>query len=455
MPKKYFLIIMLCFTFWWSSVFWFTINWVNSFKESIVFDYMQDFVNNGYMPWDTTNTLINSNYPSVSLYMRQTDLWYLLNNKEDWEDVDVFWFVSWNLKREFVRKFKSESFFWKVWLRWVTSLTCAKPSFSVDVNWLKLKSMCWSDYGVEEQLFSRWMDALFKKMNYSLDSSHAFWSSHHLYNLFINNEFYGVYEKVPNLNKEFLESNGLVNVNSKNSCILKIYKLITKNNNSDWFPILTTLETISHDFDYLDVAFMSDLKYWNDNCFYQFSHLISFLNNSTMWDLWSIWKLIDKKSVLFWWIANIVWNTMLSFEHNYLIAINNWKFYIWFWDNEAFRWCVNDDISGYWNQPHQNLLFSYVLKWYEENDPDQISQMLKLVKDHLCSKELFTDFKENHLQYVLYDRYLRNIGHFSTLDNRDRGANAYLYDVYYGLLDFDSYIDKMNRLFDEFFYSIP
>lgn len=419
-----------------------------SYKWSIVFDYKEQFEYNNYFPsLDNNNAFINPEYPSVYLTVNQVDLPYLLAERNETKSIKVSWYVEetrWVDGRSEGQKdfFENED----MTLRGSMSLSCGKPSFSIDWINLKLKGMCGSDFWVEEQVFSQGLINAVENISWS---HIALYAPHTLINVFVNDRFYGVYTRVPNFNKEYLTFNWYDDVSQKNSCILKVYKLFTHELNPYNSPILTTLETIWK-YDMQDVELLADVKYGRNNCYSQLENLIHYLNSKP---LGSVSDMIDKESVLYRWLTNWVSQTLLSYEHNYILAVHHWRYAMWFWDNEAFHWCVDAHYTGYREQPHQNLLFSHVLRWYENNNPSFIDKTIQSIQKDLCDPVLYQTIKEKDLPYILYDRYLWNAGHFTVLDFRDRSYNTLLYDVFYKRINFPDYKEKMLKAFDDYFVS--
>ncbi len=423
-----------------------------SYRDSVVIRYLEKFTLNGYFPFFQDESIhitkhINPSYPAVYLFVDEQDLPYLLQEKQKDKMIYVHGIeanmtVPWNATVD------QQYFFSSMNLRGVTSLTCPKPSFRLENAKIKLKSMCGSDYGLEEIVFSR---SFYDNAAQYEQPIATFFGPHDLTNVFVNGVFYGVYSRVPQLGKSFFHTNWLRDVSPKNSCIFKTTNLITRSTNIHGLPVLTTLEALRN-FSEKDLALVAAVKYGPPWCYAKFYRLISYLQNNDLSNIDE--QLIDRLSVLDRWLTNWLSQTLLSYEHNYLILFHHWKYYMWFWDNEAFRGCLNFDYHEYRNQPHQNLLFSRVLAWYQKNDPDFVDERIKIIAAQLCDSRLFFDVQSNDLPYVLFDRYLWNVGHYTLLDHEKRAFNRLLKDVFYKSLDFSSYLETMKEAFDRYFVSL-
>lgn len=113
-----------------------------SYKESIVFDYYNDFRDNGYKPYvGERDHYINPDYPSVHLYIDDADLPYFLEKKNGDKDLNVIGYLKPSTS-ESILTTVSEFIVDSVTLRGNMSMSCAKPSFSLPDTKLKLKGMC-------------------------------------------------------------------------------------------------------------------------------------------------------------------------------------------------------------------------------------------------------------------------------------------------------------------------
>lgn len=133
---------------------------------------------------------------------------------------------------------------------------------------------------------------------------------------------------------------------------------------------------------------------------------------------------------------------------------HNGRFAAGFWDVENFQGCKKQGLNEYRSSDNRttNVLFSHVLRWYQENDPERIKYFEKLIDKHICTFDKYHYFKNTDLQYVMADRYLWNMGNITPVDDLKNGTFVQDFvSSYERKLDFANFFKKQYELFDKYF----
>ncbi len=446
-------------------------SWAYNYR--IFENYKKDFMKNWWFPINKdlkVEEMLNSApYDSFFVYANPKDFqrlvnpnnrskqksiittWFLINkkNKSDWS-------LRWDLRQKvFVPEIKF--FTWKTTLRWQLSLECIKPSFKIknselDVSY-KLKWFCGASYGVEEKMFGNLVEDMGSSL---LNNYFVFFKQQNYKKLYINGKLYWLYLEVPAFNKDYLNDTKIVEPKKKKNCILKVSKYVLPDNK----PKNTLTSRLEYNWKPTkkDINFVLETKYWKEDiCYQKKKKLLDIINQK--WDNFEeLSKLVNTESVLMWWLILRHTKNHISYTHNYLLVENNNKFSAGFWDIEWFKWCRKQSINKYfknWRYKY-NLLFSKVLKWYIQNNPEKIEEFEKKIYDKICNYNEYLKFKNLNLKYVIADRFYRSIWHISPmfLENVLRW-NIYKTDflkIYKDKIDFRTYFQKQYKYFDKNFW---
>ncbi len=436
----------------------------SSYNEKIVDEYHHQLEDsNAFFFTDIDkqreNFIHNAPYTSLYLYVDEEDFWYIMNKWDNERDLPVQWFLmgASDEKTNSLSSFFGSSvssftpFKGTLKLRGVNALTCGKKWFRIESDTLdiKLKSMCWSVYSLEDYLYSELLEAD-KKNTQKLLMNYP----HQLKKVYVNGKFYGIFLSVPKLNSEFLEHNGIENPSHDNNCVFKVYKDFDVDSPLMWTMVLRDSYTAKQ-----QLLGSVELNYGDtEMCLQKLHDLVKIVNqaNPTIDDLK---ELLVLPSVLYWWLANISSRNYVSFSHNYLLIYEKWKFHIGNWDAQEFNGCKKTDpysfekyYSDSYDPAHRNRIFDHVLRWYVENNKEDVFVMQKKVVNTLCHAPVYKKVLHNDLKYVIFDRFIWNLWHMRTIDYFRNDYVALLEEAYKKKIGFAEFFKKFYNWFDEYFW---
>lgn len=437
--------------------------------QQIIDQYKQDFIANGGFPLGINRAIkkiiMQAPYDSIYLYADSKAFVDLLGfddrNKQD--VIAVTWFVvgQRNQSDSFLDKVLGDylptsfsSFTGLMRLRGGLSLNCGKPSFKIENNSqhisMKLKSFCGTDYGVEEALFGELID----DMTNILQPYHVFFVQQSYKKVFVNGKLYGIYLEVPTFNTTYLKDSWIVDPDKDRQCIEKMARFLLPKGVYKNIPVTSRLEVNKYPFSDEQVNFTMETKYGDkDTCMQHKRRLLDVINQaSPTWD--AIKKIAHPESILLRGMILRYTNNHISFTHNYLLVYHDWGYYAGFRDIENFHGCQKQSLEDYFNDDNRqyNKLFGHVLRRYQQNEPQTIAKFTAMIQQRICSKNPYVYFKNNHLPYVMADRYLRNMGNINPVSQlSSQGFVDDFFQTYADKMDFKEFFQKQYDLFDVYF----
>lgn len=331
----------------------------------------------------------------------------------------------------------------KLELRGNISQTCGKPSFKLktDNQTIKLKSSCGSYLGLEEVLFHEIMGGT----PYGWD---VFTKQLEIKKLYINNLFYWIYIQVPTLNEAFLKDFWINNPSEDRTCIIQAEKLYLKEDK----PLHSNLFTTQDHFTFSNLRKVFEIEHGEkEYCFDRLEKLIYQLKDGLDAENYKTDN-INTDSVLARGIANIVGGNRDAFTHNYLLILHEDTRHMGTRDAEHFKGCSSNSYQDYLTKPkYQNAFFHYVLQSYLKKNKQNIENMQGDIRKAFCNKKIYNIVKKEDLKYIVFDRYIRNAGHLTSMDKATLPYIQWLQDIYNGEKNFVGLLQDYYGVYRNYF----
>lgn len=265
---------------------------------------------------------------------------------------------------------------------------------------------------------------------------------------------YGLYLETPNFNKTYFTNNNIIDPSKKENCLIKMGRFVLPQKENPVPAVTSRLEVNKKELSDEEIEFVMETKYGDPKiCMDKKRQILAVLAKKNP-SREEISRLFHTESILLRGLMLWHTNNHVSLTHNYLFVEHQGKFAAGFRDVEDFQGCRKQEISGYGNKEEwkYNVLFGHVLAWYQKNNPKRLAYLEKLIDTHICGFDAYHYFKNTDLQYVLADRFLRNMGNITPIDNLD--SDTFVKDflqAYQQKMNFSEFFKKQYSLFDTYF----